>query len=129
MTSFTTFTVKIGDRTTRVRVPHDAADDFGIPLSAAEALLSARSRAVQKMYGRRAFWFPDSGLPGYGQVFEPCQTGGSNSVTYRVHCEVTAETPFPVDHAAREQALREYELDSEDGDEGADDGENRPVAN
>jgi len=53
--------------------------------------MSARTRAVRKTYGSKAFWLADSGCPGYGQIFEPAPGGGGNSaVTYRIGCDITA---------------------------------------
>jgi hypothetical protein len=48
----------------------------------------AISRGVKKAYGRSRGWWPDSGLPGYGQVIEPAKGSGSSCVTGRVRVEV-----------------------------------------
>jgi len=57
----------------------------------AEDSSDARTRAVRKTYGSKAFWLADSGCPGYGQIFEPAPGGGGNSaVTYRIGCDITA---------------------------------------
>lgn len=51
---------------------------------------TALDRAVTKLYGADCFWFADSGLPGYGQVFQALRptknnsNPGNSSVTYRV---------------------------------------------
>jgi hypothetical protein len=49
----------------------------------------ARARAVRKIYGSKACWLADSGLLGYGQVFEPAPGGGYSAVTYRIGCDIT----------------------------------------
>lgn len=36
-------------------------------------------RAVKKLYGKRCFFFEDSGLPGYGQIFEAIRPTKNNS--------------------------------------------------
>ncbi|MCK9570080.1 hypothetical protein M0R72_14145 [Candidatus Pacearchaeota archaeon] len=54
----------------------------------------AIERAITKLFGSRCFWFADSGLSGYGQVFEALQptknnsNPGNTSVTYRVGLDV-----------------------------------------
>lgn len=54
----------------------------------------AIDRAVTKLYGSRCFWFADSGLPGYGQVFESLRATkynsnpGNSSRTRRVGIDV-----------------------------------------
>jgi len=50
----------------------------------------ARTRAVRKIYGRKAFWLADSGCPGYGQIFEPAPGGGNCMMTSRIGCDITA---------------------------------------
>jgi len=65
----------------------------------AEDEIDARCRGVAKIFGPRAFWFPDSGLRtgdpsyGYGQVFEPLERelgGGNTSRTGRARFTVEA---------------------------------------
>lgn len=71
--------VTVGNKSTIVHVENKSA---------------AIGRAVKKLYGARCFWFADSGLPGYGQVFEALQptknnsNPGNSSVTYRVRLDV-----------------------------------------
>lgn len=54
----------------------------------------ALERAVTKLYGSDCFWFADSGLPGYGQVFRALRATkynsnpGNSSVTYRVGIDI-----------------------------------------
>jgi len=73
--TFTTGTRTYGE--TRVRVSPGANHESRV-----------RARAIQKIWGRQAGWWPDSGLQGWGQVITPCQTGGSTCLTPRVHCRV-----------------------------------------
>lgn len=55
----------------------------------AENKNEAIEKAIKKMYGTRCFWFPDSGLDGYGQVFKGLQPTkfnsqpGNSAVTYQ----------------------------------------------
>lgn len=108
MSKTTTFAVSIGNQTTRVRVKNDALNEFDIPVSADEAENLARDAAIRKLHGSSAFWWPDSGLNGYGQVMRPSRFGGSDSVTNRVGLDVSAETPFPVNEPARKQAASDW---------------------
>lgn len=49
----------------------------------------ATDRACAKLYGRKAFWWADSGLPGYGQVCVPQpEVNASRCITGRMHLEV-----------------------------------------
>ena len=82
MTRYTRkYRVTIGDKSTTVHVENEE---------------QAIERAVEKLYGSRCFWFPDSGLRGYGQVFEslrPTKNNsqpGNTSRTYKVALEVEA---------------------------------------
>lgn len=58
------YTVKIGDKSTVVL---------------AEIKSQAVEKGAEKLFGRRCFWFPDSGLDGYGQVFEALKPTRNNS--------------------------------------------------
>lgn len=76
----------------------------------AENREEATDRAVAKMYGSRCFWFPDSGLPGYGQVFEALQPThrnsqpGNSAVTMRASLDVKPTAP-------KSRALRAQEAE------------------
>ena len=56
--------------TTRVLVQPDAEEVVNEEGTEKGWELAAIARAVEKRFGRRAFWHPDHGLPGFGQVFE-----------------------------------------------------------
>lgn len=51
--------------------------------------------AVVKLFGHRAFWWPDSGLRGYGQVMEAVRptkkngSPGSSAITYKVRLDLS----------------------------------------
>jgi len=44
-----------------------------------ETAEQAITRAVEKLYGDSCFWFANSGMPGYGQVFEALRATKNNS--------------------------------------------------
>lgn len=94
--------------TVRVRIPLIDPDN-GEPRDQREIETAAIRRACEKLYGRGTFWWPDSGLPGYGQVMRPCKLGGSDAVTYRASLDV--EIPeLPESHlAALAQRAAEWE--------------------
>lgn len=74
-----TVTVRDCDSTLRTRIANVRAADEQ----------EARTRAVAKLFGRRAFWWPDSGLgPTFGQVCVPARTGGNNCITGRLRVDV-----------------------------------------
>jgi hypothetical protein len=96
--------------TVSVRIPLIDLDS-GEARNLAELRAAAVERACARLYGRTTFWWPDSGLPGYGQVMRPCKTGGSTAVTYRASLDV--EIPqLPEEHLAalhqRATRLDEY---------------------
>lgn len=55
----------------------------------ADSEASALSKAVEKTYGRSAFFFKDSGCEGYGQIFKPNRPNSNVPVTGRIHCDVS----------------------------------------
>ena len=51
----------------------------------------ALDRAIQKVWGKSAFWWADSGLAGYGQVCRPVPQklgGGNNCITSRIGVDI-----------------------------------------
>lgn len=60
-----------------------------------ESKSDAIERAVEKLFGSQCFWFPNSGIDGYGQVFEALPTTrnnsapGNSSKTSTISIEVT----------------------------------------
>jgi len=58
------YEVSIGNQSTIVHVESES---------------EAIDRAVVKMFGSRCFWFPNHGVPGYGQVFEALRPTKYNS--------------------------------------------------
>ena len=88
------------DRSTRVRsndltVDSTFTTDWGTEESSSWSILrdygqSTVDRAVAKMYGKRCYFQQNHGMPlGYGQIFKPCKTGGSTSVTGSIRVEVS----------------------------------------
>ena len=95
-------TVTIGHQSTRVRLPDDPQGlarhpdyDYSLPDVPSLGQIAAAQRrvaiavGVRKLFGKSAFWWPDHGLPGYGQVCKPTNTPNCNNcVTPRVRLEV-----------------------------------------
>lgn len=81
-------------------------DDSGYLRSRSELREAAINRACQKLYGRAAYWWPDSGLAGYGQVMRPSKFGGSDAITYRARLDVDVPE-LPAEHLA--QLKREHD--------------------
>lgn len=94
-----TVTVEIGDNTTRVRIPtdidainsHPLANDYLHETAPAWKVDQTRHAlaiavAVKKIFGTTSFWWPDSGLRGYGQVCKPIPSnpGCNNCITGRI---------------------------------------------
>jgi len=96
------FQVVIGDKSTCVHVENES---------------EAIGRAVEKLFGKRCFWFPDSGVPGYGQVFEALKPTkrnsqpGNSSVTYRIEIDVEPIGQPSVNFLKQQQDDRERELE------------------
>lgn len=79
----------------------------------AETKSRAIDRAVLKMFGSRCFWFPNSGIPGYGQVFMALQptehnsNPGNSSQTNMVSVTVEPLAPKSVAFLKQEAGDRE----------------------
>ena len=58
----------------------------------AELVEAAIEKAVQKTYGRNAFWWADNGLKGYGQVMRDTGNNCSSCITYRAAIDVSMPT-------------------------------------
>jgi len=114
----TTYTVRIGERSTRVLVPNDSTyDDLQAlidggrsmyrvdtpqcPVNEHAANTIAFFRAIKKMFGASAYWWGDIGPSGYGQVCKPSKYGRSDCLTGRVGIKVVADSEFPVDTEGR----------------------------
>jgi len=113
MAKSTTYTVTVGDRSTRVRVPNNLRGQLDEPASATDAARDARDRAIRKLHGAAASWWTDNGVPGYGQVIVPCATGGSNCITARIELEIRPDKPFPVDVAGRAKFAAEWDEETQ----------------
>ena len=96
--------------TVNVRIPL-VDPETGEPRTRAELYVAAVKRACTRVYGRTAFWWADNGLPGYGQVMRPCNTGGSDAITYRARLDV--EIPPLPDHHRAALAERAARYDAE----------------
>jgi hypothetical protein len=103
MTGYTNYAVTITECgpgrefIVNVRVPHDAVRERdGRPVTAAEAAVLARQRAIRSRFGSSAVWVPDNSLAGYGQVGRSVETGVS-TITARSRWDASPQRPFPVD--------------------------------
>lgn len=92
----TTVRVRVGQREVTCRVtPRDVDASPELPVTTAAYRAVARDialdRAIQRLYGRGAFWRADAGVRGFGQVFRSVARrdgGGASAVTGRVRIEV-----------------------------------------
>ena len=106
----------------------------GEPRDRGDLYEAAVERACKRLYGAGAFWWSDSGLPGYGQVMRPCKSGGSDAVTYRAHLDVEISA-LPSQHcdalaerAARWEAdIRQEQIDRAAGYDAFEEGKPLPA--
>lgn len=109
---------------TRVRMPL-VVD--GEAQTASEIRDAAVDRACEKLYGKNAWFWEDSGLKGYGQIMRVCKTGGHNAVTGRVSMDVEMLTALPEAHKAAlkarfDEEVREANWCRKETDDGENDG-------